>query len=299
LLTVWVLDSGGSVFAIDEATTDVATRLQTERGRAASMAIGEGAVWVANYEDRSVTRIDPVALRVEDVIGALGKPIYLAAGVGSVWVTLQTRDEGLMRIDASTNTVSQLDLSGIAKACGHGAVWIDQPRRFDVSALLRFDPSTAITIEIGEFVNMGSVVPDDRAIWIDHESDRGSVLSRVDASTNRVVQTIAVPQPSSLTVIDGALVLAAPLFPKEELTEAGAHRGAMFRIEPARSGAVRTLPITGSYELATGYGSIWACQAGGREVLRIDPERLAVTHRIEVGNELVGISTDEQWSYSD
>jgi streptogramin lyase len=167
-LAVWLLDSGGTLFVIDPVTMKVAARLQTGRGDPASMAIGEGAVWVANYADSSVTRIDPVALRVEEPIGVWAKPIYLVAGVGGVWVRLQIfggKAAKIAKIDPSTNTTSRLDLDAVPKAAGHGVLWIDQHRGFDLSALLRFDPETGGTIEIGEFVNLGRVVPDDRGVW--------------------------------------------------------------------------------------------------------------------------------------
>jgi streptogramin lyase len=293
-VAVWVLDSGGLVFVIDPATLEVAAQLQTGRGRPASMAIGEGAVWVANYEDASVTRIDPVAVRVEEAIAVGAKPIYLVAGVGGVWVTLQIFGGGVAKIDPSTNMASRLDLDAIPKAAGHGVLWVDQHRGFDLSALLRFDPETGDKIEIGEFVNLGRVVPDDRGVWIDHQFDGDWAVSLIDPASNRVDQTFPLPegaQPGSLTVIDGVPIVGA-FFPEEELPQAVSHRRPLFRIDPSTRRPVQRLTLQKHYDLAAGYGAVWAYEAVGREVLRIDPDDLAITHRVEVGEELRGIDVE-------
>ena len=53
----------------------------------ASIAVGEGAVWVANQGDGTASRIDPATNRVVATIG-IGQRgfLRLAAGEGRVWV---------------------------------------------------------------------------------------------------------------------------------------------------------------------------------------------------------------------
>lgn len=119
-------------------------------------------------------------------------------------------------------------------------------------------------------------------------------MSLIDAASNRVALTSTLPegaQPGSLTVIDGAPIVGA-FFPEEELTQAGSHRRPLFRIDPLTKGTVKKLSLHDHYELAAGYGAVWACEARGRGVLRIDPDDLAITHRIEVGEELRGIDVE-------
>jgi YVTN family beta-propeller protein len=51
-----------------------------------AIAVGEGAVWVANHDGRSISRIDPKTNRVVATI-RLGNPrSEIAAGEGSIWV---------------------------------------------------------------------------------------------------------------------------------------------------------------------------------------------------------------------
>ena len=53
------------------------------------VAVGEGAVWVVNGGDRSISRIDPKAGTVVATIKLEHEPVRIAAGDGLVWVTVQ------------------------------------------------------------------------------------------------------------------------------------------------------------------------------------------------------------------
>ena len=55
-------------------------------GASLSVAVGEGAVWVANFEDSSVLRIDPRSLEVVAEIPVGLGPFSVATGEGAVWV---------------------------------------------------------------------------------------------------------------------------------------------------------------------------------------------------------------------
>jgi YVTN family beta-propeller protein len=53
------------------------------------VAFGEGALWVANSLDHSVSRIDPGTNEVVATIDIGAEPVHLAAGEGAVWVTVR------------------------------------------------------------------------------------------------------------------------------------------------------------------------------------------------------------------
>ena len=56
-------------------------------GRPVAIAVGAGAVWVANADDQTVLRIDPKTFKVVKTIGGLGSEVTdIAVGFGSVWV---------------------------------------------------------------------------------------------------------------------------------------------------------------------------------------------------------------------
>jgi YVTN family beta-propeller protein len=51
-----------------------------------SVARGEGAIWVTNANDGTVSRIDPVTRSVRQTIGVGSTPSGIAVGAGAVWV---------------------------------------------------------------------------------------------------------------------------------------------------------------------------------------------------------------------
>ena len=66
-----------------------------------AIAAGLGAIWVANYDDGTVTRIDPATGRVSGPPIRVGKgPLAVAVADGAVWVT-----------NAGDNTVSRIAAS--------------------------------------------------------------------------------------------------------------------------------------------------------------------------------------------
>jgi streptogramin lyase len=48
-------------------------------------AVGEGAVWVTNLGDRTVSRVDPKQRTLESTISLNATPSGIAVGAGAVW----------------------------------------------------------------------------------------------------------------------------------------------------------------------------------------------------------------------
>ena len=94
------------------------------------MAVGEGFVWTLNQGKGTVTKIDPVAMKVVATIeaGVPGGGGDIAAGEGAVWVT--AREIPVTRIDARTSTVTHqfVGPGGDAIRVLHGSVWLSNGR---------------------------------------------------------------------------------------------------------------------------------------------------------------------------
>jgi YVTN family beta-propeller protein len=75
------------VVPVDPADGTVLGPVPVGRG-VAGVAVGAGAVWVANALDGTVSRIDPAARRVLDTVDVGGAPHELAADPDGVWVTV-------------------------------------------------------------------------------------------------------------------------------------------------------------------------------------------------------------------
>ena len=91
-----------------------------------SVAVGAGAVWVANFNDDDVVRVDPLSGKATAKIPVGNGPFSVAVGEGAVWVANQF-DDAVVRIDPGTNRVGKSIPVGdrpVAVAVGEGAVWV-------------------------------------------------------------------------------------------------------------------------------------------------------------------------------
>jgi streptogramin lyase len=77
--------AASGVTAIDPGTGRVASLTETLTAPS-NVAVGEGAVWVLNTEDRTISRIDPTTRKVVRRFEIGGVPSDIAAGAGAIWV---------------------------------------------------------------------------------------------------------------------------------------------------------------------------------------------------------------------
>ena len=94
---------GGTVSKIDPRIGRVVQTIPVGNGPS-GVAFGEGAVWVANSTDRTVTRIDP-ATGHSRVLPAGAGADGIAVGDGAVWVTSESAGT-LTRIDPRAGIVT-------------------------------------------------------------------------------------------------------------------------------------------------------------------------------------------------
>src|SRR5262249_13443872 len=94
-------DSG--VFPVDPNTNQIVTAIPTGK-ESGGAATGEGAVWISNAGESSVSRIDPDTNRAVATIRVGKNAFGLDFGEGSVWVT-NLGSNSVSRIDPKTNAV--------------------------------------------------------------------------------------------------------------------------------------------------------------------------------------------------
>jgi len=123
---VWVTSTDTSVLTKVDPKTNLVTATIKVGPKPRFLAVGEGAVWTLNQGDGSVTRVDPKTNKVVATIetGVPGPGGDIAAGEGSVWVTMD--QVPLMRIDVTSNKVVQqwTGPGGDSLRAGRGSVWI-------------------------------------------------------------------------------------------------------------------------------------------------------------------------------
>jgi streptogramin lyase len=192
--TLWVASSEA------DRVSSVNAGSQSLRGAAikvgdfpTDLAMFAGKLWILNFADRSLSRVDPSAARlVGEPVGLPGELGALDAGAGLLWAIdcnkgivygLDPR-QGAVEIRARVR--ADEGLGDIAVSAG--SVWVTD---WASHVVLRLDPTTG---KVGERIPAGdqpekiAAVAGD--IWV---SDAGAgELLRIDASTNRVAETFLV-----------------------------------------------------------------------------------------------------------
>lgn len=153
------------------------------------LASSPEAIWVSNWGDGSVSRIDPTSGQVTATIPVGGSPFGIAAGFGSIWVA--NEDDGkVARIDPATNQVvatvqTQLNAEGVA--VGAGSVWVSNFGITDQAGgmVSRIDPTTnAVVAVVPVGTNPGFVSFGGGYLWVAMVGE--STVVQVDPVKNAV-----------------------------------------------------------------------------------------------------------------
>lgn len=276
--------------------------------RAGVPVAGEGAVWVPNTADGSVSRIDPrtnrvvATLRIGDQPGFYHRyceakwnvhafmgpsfhvrdcdlPSALAVGAGALWV-LKNDDQRVLKIDpGSGHVVASVPIGFVPFeiAATDSAVWITG---YYDDTVVRIDPRTnqvvaSLTVPDGA----SGIALADGAIWV--ASSIAGKVSRIDPATNRVVATVALDCP---VLCDGSVPLAIAAS-VDAIWVRTVGDGLIVRIDPHTNVVVTTIAVTpsvgrdGQDHLAILPGSVWV---SGISLQRIDPQTNRVAGTVDV-----------------
>jgi branched-chain amino acid transport system substrate-binding protein len=284
-----VTAAGNSLAAIDPKTGRIVADFSVGRSPTA-VSVGQGAAWVLNADDQTISRIAPSTSNVT-TFATGATPIDLAAGRAGVWV-----GNGVRRPDSVVpvlTSVSSLDpthpgsilrrvplplsnpyLPSIVVA--DRAVWaISQD-----NDVFRIDPRDGKTVArvSPPGLPIGLALGPDRSVWV---VTLDGHVDRVDPRTNRVSFTTkpAASGLSDLTVGAGAVWASDP------------YDGTVWRIDPTAPPVTRTISVPiGTDEVAFGAGSVWAVDSVGGTIIQINPAGNRVTRAISIGNTPRGIA---------
>ena len=264
-LSVIAADSVGAISAPRGAITAEAPVGSSPWG----VAVGQGSVWVTNYNDGTVSRIDPVTHAVVP-IQVESTPTGIAVGADAVWVT-NSYSGTVSRIDPADDSVVATSRSATVPPgwrsamarCGSPTAATGRSARSTPSA------TTATTIPLGGATD---VAVGEGAVWVS-DAANGRVL-RVDPQTNRVTGSINVGTgPSAITVGFGSVWVTNSL------------DGTISRINPQTNKVTAVLQVgSGPNAIAAGAGGVWVANELGGTVVRIDPATNAPARPITVGN---------------
>ncbi len=116
---------GNALAEIDPGTNKVVGQVSNVGVRPASITFGSGSLWVANLDDQTVARIDPVTHSVLRTIAVRDPPTGLATSPGAVWAVGSDPTSSsvrVRRIDAQFNTIASTTRVGSVVPGGPGSV---------------------------------------------------------------------------------------------------------------------------------------------------------------------------------
>ena len=279
------------------AITPVVIARVTVGGSPSDVAIAPNGVWVTNWLDNTLSRIDPATSKVLQTLtltlpGNAG-PEAIAFGDGSLWVTTTEYDDSdnllagsLERVNPTTG--QQQATIPIGKGAydvevSPGAVWVTA---LGDNALVRVDTATntvAATIPVpggpvGVAFGAGS-------LWV--SSDDGKV-ARIDPATNSIGTTISTQDTGGFVAFGGGAVWVTN----------GGHEGQadgrLTRIDPATNGVTASVTVgSWPWRLAYAGGSVWVGLWDAPTVVRVSATTNAVLNRVTVGDNVYSIAATD------
>jgi YVTN family beta-propeller protein len=191
--SVWVASRDGTVNVVDPDTN----RVQVTIPASGSGPVGQGgpglvfasgSLWVANYDQRQVVRVEPDADPTA-MIPVRASPTAIVAAQDAVWVAGRTQTGGglVVRIDAGANQVAQTiplrhPPTGLAITPDGGRVWVATAAD---KAVHRIDTGAGgVVKEIDLPEPPDQAAYGDGAVWV--TSTKGNAVMRIDADTSKV-----------------------------------------------------------------------------------------------------------------
>jgi len=127
--SLWIVNRAANQIVEVDPLTSQGQREITVGQAPAAIAVGTNALWVANFEDDTITRVEipgPGLPAVPTTFPVGDGPVDVAVGEGAVWVVNQL-DRSVSRIDPESNeVVATIRLGNEPQrvAAGEGRVWV-------------------------------------------------------------------------------------------------------------------------------------------------------------------------------
>jgi YVTN family beta-propeller protein len=260
-----LLLSAVAVLTAAQAPVVVAKIKVAQYSQPCATAAGGRFVWVSEYGQPYLVRIDP---RTNKVVGRtrIGNgSCGLGYGDGSLWVE-----------DTNTSTISRVSVHTFKRTAAikvgstpydatfaYGSAWTTT---YGTGDLERIDPARNRVIARWPLQNAAGVVAAFGSVWA---TGLTSVI-RVDPASGKVLATIPVPESAAWTAASADAVWVT--------TPTG-----LLRIDPKTNTVVARLKIAGTGDPDVLDGKVWLPIVKRNEILVIDPATNAVVSHVKVG----------------
>ena len=215
-----VASDAGEVVRVDPTTGRVVSHIGVGNGPSAVAAF-DNAVWVANFSDDSVTRIDPSTSTVVGTAVPVGDgPTAIAADASGAWVT-SINDGFLTHVEASGRSTTSVRVGngpeGVAIAAS--GVWVTNSFDGTLSEIDAGTMAIATTIPVGD--GPTGITYGNGSLWVANRY--GGSIARVDPRTADLTAIAVAGEPVTSTLASDVLWVATQASPT-------AHRGGTFRM---------------------------------------------------------------------
>jgi YVTN family beta-propeller protein len=229
-----------------------------------ALASSPDALWVANFDDRTITHVDPNTGQTVRTIPVDNAPAGIAASNASVWVAA-----GLNEIDQISPQYDRLASKHVVKTIGsHYVGALDRPAVLAFDSLWivhpdgyvqRVDPTS---LQVEKTVDVGNdpaaIAAGAGFVWVANKAD--GTVTRIDPTT-LVTATLPVGHgPAAISIgANGVWV-------------ANSGDNAVVRIDLSTNAVASSVPVGSNPDavLATPSG-VWVANAGDETVMRIEP----------------------------
>jgi DNA-binding SARP family transcriptional activator/streptogramin lyase len=205
---VWIADTAGDLVLRIDPDRRTVDRIPVGH-HPTGVAVGDGQVWVVNQLDRTVSEINPRALRQVGTVAVGNGAGAIAFGHGSVWVANAT-DYSLSRIDPDRGkVVATIPLAGIpgGLAAGRKGMWVTSS---STGQLLLVDPrANRVTQSIPIGNGPRGVAVGGGRVWVANAPD--GTVSRFDPGSGRVRKITVGDAPAGVAYGAGAVWVANTL----------------------------------------------------------------------------------------
>jgi len=275
-----------SVAAVDPETGRVEASVPIG-GHPVEIAVGEGAVWVANPDQQTLVRIDPKTRAVTSI--GLGTDVAdVAVGFGSVWVA-GGNGETVTRIDPKQNAPeAPVHLGGgggvlprpvFLIATGAGSVWATRG-----NTLLRIDPKTN---EARTWMTVNSpqgLVAGRGAVWVTQLNEH---VLRIDTTTPKITADRDLSDLGQF-----------PALYRDSLwlVGYGERKPHVLHLDPTTLTQQAAIPFTvAGYPagLSAGAGALWTVGPNSGYLWRIDPSGELATRVVWVAPHPISVAVGE------
>ena len=272
--TLWALTGSGGVARLDPAKNALGTATTVDAAHMdGGFAANAQGVWLNDFDNDLVYRIDPVSLKIVTTIKSANNPEGIAVDPGNkaVWVA-DHRGGAVSRVDPTTDkVVAIIKLGDLGPSGPHqvglglDGVWVGVP---NTSSVDRIDPATnkvIATIDIPANASPCSGFAfSQQAVWTP-SCDDATTLTRIDPTTNKVVATIELGGNGNNPIVVNGIPWLTVKNP-----ETGPAR--LVRIDPATNTIDRVVSLGDHFRganLVVADGSVWVVDSANATIQRL------------------------------